>query len=816
MRRLLSSLTQFGLFNPCFLLAGFACLWIGLFVDTSRPQFTLPDGPVELIGWVASPVQISGDGRYFELRPLQVTSAGQELGGYPGRVAVYIPPQSNARHDAATLEPTVQLLFGDVIRIRNDLEDPRFYAVPGVPDYREVLWTRGVLHVVHLKSALQISRVGVYPPTRPLRPVFRYGVAFERFCFRAFKTSNLTLVLSLFLGRDKSLDNLDTNAIRRLGILHIFVVSGSHISLLLVCLHFALRRLGRSGRILTLAGVWFYVLLVGLSPPVVRSALMATVFYLFVAFGVSKSFMNVLGISALALLVVSPRVLASSGFQLSYLSLCAIGLFVMPLHSSLTAVAGGIRDLFSDQVCVGRDAASLLRRRTRYRIEQAINFWPRPPTWLCVGASRATLYTLGISMCSWFVQLLILPVTLWYSNMWIWTQWFTNLALIPLFGALIPLYLVLFVSYWTPAGPFLAGLVGLYSDWLLGLLTWLDGFCLVTYLPHPRSFQVWTFLLLFPALYLGLFRRWRSLAYLVPVSLFFGLWTATPQQPPPGTLVVTMLDVGQGDCFHLTYPSGRSALVDTGGSSEAARRDFIGEKVVARYLWENRISALDFVLLSHAHRDHIGGLDFLRVAFPIGQVYHGPRDRIIDPGISLAAGDRLEMDRVRMQVLHPPASIVCSDGNDESLVLLVTYHDFGLLLTGDIGKAIELPLLPSVPHVDILKAAHHGSRNSNTREFLQKAAPRLAIISAGRWNPFGHPSPVTLARLDDLGIDWLATPDSGSIRIETDGHEWHASVWDLDEQRFRVVRSGPASSGHEKLRSPNSPNPFLSSTFLSK
>jgi competence protein ComEC len=267
-----------------------------------------------------------------------------------------------------------------------------------------------------------------------------------------------------------------------------------------------------------------------------------------------------------------------------------------------------------------------------------------------------------------------------------------------------------------------------------------------------------------------------------------------------------MLDVGQGDCLHLTYASSRSALVDTGGSGDATRRDFVGEKVVARYLWENRISTLDSVLLSHAHRDHTGGLDFLKIAFPIGQIYQGPRERATEAGVSLSAGDCLEFEGMRMQVLHPPRSVTFRDSNDESLVLLITYGEFRALLTGAV----------SVPPVEIIKAAHHRSRNSNSVEFLQKAAPQLALISAGRWNPFGHPSPFTLARLSELGIDWLATPDSGSIRVETDGHTWQASVWDHEERRFKVVRTGVASSGQEKLSSPNSPNPFLSSTFLSK
>jgi len=799
-RDLFSAVRQFVLFNPCFLLAALACLLISLFVDDTRPRLTLPEGPLEVTGWVASPVQTFGDAHYFELRPLQLRSGDQDFEPYPGRVAVYVPSRSQALESAGVtaVDPSTELLFGDLIRIRTYLEDPRFYAVPGVPDYREIAWNRGILHVAHLKSSLQISHAGIYLPALPARPVFRYGMMFERFCRRAFTSDQTTLVLSLFLGRDKALNELDTNSIRRLGILHIFVVSGSHVSLLLACLHFALARLGATGRFLTLAGVWCYVLLVGLNPPVARSALMATVFYILFSLGLSRSFMNILGVSALALVMISPRVLATSGFQLSYLSLAAIGFFVMPLQKSLRAISGGIKDAFSDEVVIRRDPAWVLRRRTRYGIEQRLNFFPRPPAFVRQAAAKGILYVLEISACSWFVQLVILPVTLSYSNMWIWTQWLSNLILIPLFGLLVPLYLLLFLVFWTPAGGPLAGLVGFYGNWLLGLLVSLDGFCRVTHLPHPRSWEIWGFLLAFSVLYLMTRRPWRLLAYLVPVCLFLVLRIGLGTKSHPGKLTLTMLDVGQGDCLHLSYPSGISALVDTGGSNEAAGRgDFIGEKVVARYLWEDRIRELGYVLISHGHRDHAGGLDFLRGAFPIGRIYRGPPEEASDGGADsfapLVAGDQFEIDGVKIVVLHPSRSNLGeSDENDQSLVALVSYGDVRILLTGDAGKSVEHALLEQLPRVDILKAGHHGGRNSSSIEFLRKTAPSLVLISAGRWNPFGHPSPVTLERLRQEGIGWLTTPESGTIRIETNGREWKASVWDGKSRCFRLVRSGGA------------------------
>jgi len=126
--------------------------------------------------------------------------------------------------------------------------------------------------------------------------------------------------------------------------------------------------------------------------------------------------------------------------------------------------------------------------------------------------------------------------------------------------------------------------------------------------------------------------------------------------------------------------------------------------------------------------------------------------------------------------------------NNNSLVVQLQYKDFTILFTGDIEQAAERYLVSKLSPVTILKAAHHGARTSNTWPLLEKTQPRLAIISAGRKNLFGHPSKDTLRRFSEANVPVLATSQWGSLRIETDGIQWQVSHYSRQEEAFEEIK----------------------------
>jgi competence protein ComEC len=267
-------------------------------------------------------------------------------------------------------------------------------------------------------------------------------------------------------------------------------------------------------------------------------------------------------------------------------------------------------------------------------------------------------------------------------------------------------------------------------------------------------------------------------------------------RPPDGRLRVTFLDVGQGDAAFVELPDGRRLLVDGGPGGE--RRFDVGERVVAPFLWNRAVVSLDAVVMTHADPDHAGGLAAILRRFRVRELWeNGIADPLAEELGRLAArqgtvrrrltaGDRIWLGVVPFTVLNPPAPPLtgsprgpASDENNNSLVLRVDWGLASFLLTGDLEREGEAELVARRRPLDhrILKVGHHGSRYSTTEEFLGAGRPALAVISAGRRNPFNHPTPEVLARLGQAGVRIYRTDRDGAVLIDTDGTSLTVTRW---------------------------------------
>lgn len=262
---------------------------------------------------------------------------------------------------------------------------------------------------------------------------------------------------------------------------------------------------------------------------------------------------------------------------------------------------------------------------------------------------------------------------------------------------------------------------------------------------------------------------------LVGVGLLFAalaLECASPKSEVLPELV--MLDVGQGDAL-VIRDRAEAVLLDGGGW---ARGDF-GGRVLVPALAQLGIRRLKALGMTHPDRDHCGGLVDVAAYLRAPSLWAAPGwsptacfgDLLGLPSVGwrpLWAGARLTVGRWRLTVLHPmPGDRL--GGNDRSLVLRAEAHGFSALLTGDLEQAGERRLLAAVPrhllHADLLKVGHHGSRTSTGEALLDAVAPRLAWISAGRDNRYGHPSREVLDRLHRRGVRVLRTDRDGQIRL---------------------------------------------------
>ena len=264
-------------------------------------------------------------------------------------------------------------------------------------------------------------------------------------------------------------------------------------------------------------------------------------------------------------------------------------------------------------------------------------------------------------------------------------------------------------------------------------------------------------------------------------------------------LQVTFLDVGQGDCIFLQTKDGTSYLTD-GGSSSVSK---VGKYRMIPFLKYQGASQIKAVFVSHADSDHCNGIvELLEQAelegIPVENlVLTDLADECRSEGYEellelaqqneiaiqfLHEGQQFQDGELLFQCLHPSQGYQSEDINEASMVLLVTYREFSLLLTGDVQGEGEEHLtqelqawkkLGAIEHAEteltILKVAHHGSKNSTTEEFLKAANPKLAIISCGEGNRYGHPHEETLERLENADVPWFCTKDYGAITVTVDG-----------------------------------------------
>ncbi len=241
-------------------------------------------------------------------------------------------------------------------------------------------------------------------------------------------------------------------------------------------------------------------------------------------------------------------------------------------------------------------------------------------------------------------------------------------------------------------------------------------------------------------------------------------------------MVTHFIDVGQGDCI-LIQVNNKNLLIDSGTSDSTSR--------VIRYLKNNNITKLDYVIATHPHDDHIGGMSSVIKAFDIGEFYAPKvttysqsfedmiralkskdlKIKIAKPNITLDLGPSTTC------LMLSPNKTTYKDTNDYSCVLKVSYKSSTYLFTGDIQNLSENEILDKGYdlHAQILKIAHHGSKSSTSKAFLNRVSPKIAVISCGAYNSYGHPNSETLDKLKKLNCIIYRTDLDKDIILISDG-----------------------------------------------
>ncbi|MGH3020459.1 MAG: DNA internalization-related competence protein ComEC/Rec2, partial [Gaiellaceae bacterium] len=540
-----------------------------------------------------------------------------------------------------------------------------------------------------------------------------------------------SVLAGIVLGEDEGLDDELRERFRTSGLYHLLAVSGQNVAYVMggmILLAWALHLPRWVGQLAALAAVGGYVLAVGWQPSVIRAGVAGSLASLAWLTSRPSDRWYFLLVGAAVLLGWNPYSLLDPGFQLSFAAVAAIFLLVPRLDRRLEGYP------------LPRKLATIVS------VSGACGLATAPILWLHFGA---------IPIYSVPANALAAPVVA------------------PLLG------LALAAAALHPLLPGAAAVLAWSDGWLAAYLA----FCarLVGGLPHARAASVEALGLLLAAAagvaFLVFARSRRIRGSVLFAGLLLALvvaWRSAPDDrlPPPTGLRLSVLDVGQGDAILLQVPQG-AVLVDQGPP----------EGEVADQLDELGVERLAALVLTHPQRDHVGGaaevLERLEVETVLDPAIRAPSPdqesalsaarRHHVPVVTAQAGQRFRVGELRLEVLWPDGPAPAGgDPNDHAVVLLASYGSVDALLTADAEGNVTVPLRP--PPVEILKVAHHGSADERLPFLLELLRPRVAVVSVGSGNDYGHPAPSTTAALDaSPDLDVYRTDRDGRVTIETDG-----------------------------------------------
>lgn len=648
--------------------------------------------------------------------------------------------------------------YGDRLTVTGQLETPPVFENFSYKDYL----ARFGIHSLMRRPRLELveSNQGY--------PVWAAMLTFKT---RASQTINrilaepyASLLNGILLGIETGIPKGLYEAFNLTGTSHIIVISGSNISLVAgIFLLLGQKIFGkRYAPPLAIAGILVYTFLVGADAAVSRAAVMGLVWVLAIWVGRPGLALNSLVFSGFALTLLNPLILWDVGFQLSFMATLGLILLVPPLERFMFGLLQ--RLLKTEQVGL---TMALLNELLIVTLAAQIITGP------------LIVYHFGrLSLVSLLTNLLILPVQ----------------PPIMLVGGLATLVGML----WLPLGQILGWLVWLPLAWTVWMVE------LTSRLPYASldlgAFPWWLMLLLYAAIGAGIWSANRPRAekevqprFHLPeigsamTRLWLGgasvgallVWLAVLALPD-GLLHVAFLDVGQGDAILITTPDGRQILID-GGPTATDLTWRLGQELP---FWDH---SLDVVVNTHPDADHLTGLVPLLERYQVDQalvpdvgstssLYREWEAQLAGANLTPTigqAGMELSLGRGITATLLNPGSAAAreNDPNNHSVVIRLQMGRISFLLPGDIEEPVERNLvLQQVPlAATVLKSPHHGSKTSSSEAFLDTVNPQIVVISVGKDNDFGHPSPEVLERYAERGLTVFRTDEQGTVEFSTDG-----------------------------------------------
>lgn len=639
----------------------------------------------------------------------------------------------------AVIKPEIPLEVGQYYRMTLSLTSAAVPTNPGMFNYRQYLDSRGIGYlgtITRAEAMDQKKHLNTMLRERARQMILGHLLA-------GMGEDAGKLAAAMILGDTAELDPERLALYRQTGTAHILAVSGLHFGILFSGVNIVLDRLKLPYKIKKAALLMLVLLflgLVGLKSSAMRAAGMLVLSVVLQFAGRHYDRLNVLGLAGAGILIFRPVLLFDAGYQMSMAAVYGIAA-IMP-----ALIAPG--PLLGD------------------RIGQRVFRFLQGPV-----LSLSVLLGTALPAVIHFNALSLISVVV-------------NLPVVFLTGIALPFAFITVLTAPLPGIPNVTGwLSAQVLQWIEVIIRTVEG---AAGQPSVTTAAPGVFVTCGFAGILGLFmlRRQRASVFeagrvqMAVAALFLTLivcflpveaWLQPVDR-------VRYFDVGQGDAALLQTRGGERILIDTGDGRAFREMD--------QLLLKSGVSQLDLMVLTHPHLDHTGGaesvlkrlrVDALVISGAVSPQAYGSLISLAQSVgteiFAVTAGDQIQLENSRLQVLGPAAERPAEDLNEASVVLLYSTDKMAFLFTGDITARQEYAIIDEIPDLKtVLKVAHHGSKTSSDERFIASLKPGIAVISVGR-NSFGHPGPKTLKTLDFNGFWSFRTDESGCVDVKTDGNK---------------------------------------------
>lgn len=634
------------------------------------------------------------------------------------------------------------LKYGDKIELVGNFKLAQERRNPEGFDYRFYLKTKKIYGIVTTKNTKKLKENNANIISMIAN---KTANVIKNQSKKLLKNKEACLLIGLLIGDTDEIDEETKEDFRNSNLTHMLAVSGLHVSYVLLGVNYIITKVKihkKLSKIIVMLLILFFILVTGATPSVLRAGTMTIYLIIGGIFYRRISVFSSLNLSLLVIIIMNPYCLFDVGLQLSYAGTIGIVYLYPIIKEKIYNKANSILITISANIVI---IPIMLYNFNTISLTFFISN-------LLAGPIIGIIIILGFSII--IISLIFFPI----AN---------------IFSKILNLLIILFLNTAKACANLPFSKIFIITPTLKFIFLY---YCLLVFIIIKERIQI----------RINIKLRNKVIAILIilviinPIKYFSNI--------KQSNLKIYFVDVGQGDSTCIVTPKNKVILIDGGGNSKDENYD-IGKQTLLPYLLDKKINKIDYCIVSHFDSDHCGGLMYILKNLKVKNIIIGKqyeeyenykefikiaKDKKINIRV-VEAGEKITIEKnLYIDVLWPinrEKMVIQNAINNNSLVFKLRYINFSMLFTGDIEEIAEKEILDNYKEntellkSTILKVAHHGSKTSSTKEFINIVKPKYAVIGVGKDNKFGHPSNVTIENLKTINTEIYRTDEMGEISI---------------------------------------------------